>query len=350
MMKAKKPIEMEENKMKSNKFIGEGLKVEGPNLNVINVLRVLVEDKGSIVYIPHGYKKETSTSGDPKVHFNPVEAGKSIKVTDIQSNQERFNFSLTGLVDVMVEQEIASGEVCLVPKKIWRQYNIIRDGKLMMDYIVCKLSEEAFTNLRNAGILYYNGVAVPNNHIYVPDFLYKVVLKDIPLISLNWAQPVNIGLYDYMIEEQELMAKLKILRSLIKEYKADGQTLPEKNSDIYVEAYSGSEKVEPTGTAKCVVYSLVDVPEFDLSGYEERFPSLVYAEAEKKKLSDRLSDIRFISRCIILAIEESKKKGSYDWSELEKVPRSKNKMRQYATIDVDGKKIGLTRTVFEKSV
>ena len=94
--------------MKTQEWIGKGIKnlVKGsPNANVINILRSLIEDENCICYIPLSYASEKKTTSDPKIHFNPIEAGKTITATAIQSNQERFNISITGEVDVFVEYE-----------------------------------------------------------------------------------------------------------------------------------------------------------------------------------------------------------------------------------------------------
>ena len=158
------------------KWIGKGLKnlvKDSPNLNVINILRSLIEDKDSVCYIPLSYISERKTNLDPKVHFQPIESGKTIVVKSITSHRERFNFSISGEVDVYVEYE-NNGIVELVPKKIFRTYTIIRDGKLAIDYIIAKLSKSAFEELKNAGVLYYNGQQVLDNHTYISTFLYKV--------------------------------------------------------------------------------------------------------------------------------------------------------------------------------
>lgn len=326
------------------KYIGEGLKNTGPNLNVLNVLRTLIENKNTVVYIPDGYKKSTNSGSDPKVHFYPSEAGRRIEVVGITSNQTRFNFSLLGLVNVLVEEYLPNtNEVQLAPKKVWRQYNIIRDSKLMFDYIIAKLDKSSFDDLRDADILYYNGVKVPRNHCYNSEFLYKVMLKDIPLISLNWAQPVNIGLYNMMKEDISISQNLKAMKAKLKEL----NYIPlVKDSDIYTESLlksPNSKETEEYYDAECIVYRFPDLE-------KENFVVEDFSEYSPVQLSEFINDlknnqkhIRFMIRCVIMAIENSKKKGSYDWSDEYLVPRSKNKYRKETMVDVDGSSVKLVR-------
>lgn len=338
-------------------LIGKGLKPQGPNLCVLNVMRSLLEDKDSVVYIPQDYSLGTlAKKFDSKVHKNPSEAGKPIVVSSIQSHSERYNFSLTGTVDVMVEENLEDGTVNLVPKKIYRTYNIIRDGELVIDYLVCKLSKESFDNMKEAGILYYNGVKVPVTHNHQPDFLYKVVLNTIPLISLNWAQPHQIGLYKYLIEEAELTDLQSRLNSLIKTYKAQGQTLVRmgSDSDLYYEKEDTEYKNENVKhyEASCIVYRLKGYKPQRMSEevFKATYSDLMSATQAVKEIKSRLRDIRFIYRCIVYAIENSEKKGSYDWSEYYSIPRSKDKFGQMTNVEYNQEVLCLERVIFTKTV
>lgn len=343
----------------TNNFIGEGLKSDGVNLNVLNILRSLLEDKDSIVYIPQDYKRGAKSYGyDSKVHMIPAEAGKPIQVISLTSNQKRFNFSVLGLMDIVVENEDeTTGEVSLVPKKVWRQYNIVRDSELMMDYIVAKLSENSFTALRDAGILYYNGVSVPKNHKFMPDFIYKVKLSDLPIVSCNWARPVTLGLYQYMLDDMRLTSELKVVNALLKKYKEEEGKMPTAagDSNIYAETNTSSDDSDEHEyyEASCIVYELKDVATEDPStedSLREKYPEFDSLDGYRKSLKKSQDIARFNSRCIIMAIENSAKKGSYDWSELEDVPRSKNKKQQFCTIDVGGKPITMRRLIFVEKV
>lgn len=336
----------------TKKWIGKGINnlVENsPNKNVINILRSLIEDENCICYIPLNYSAEKKTTVDSKIHFNPIEAGKTIMITTIQSNQERFNFSVTGEVDVYVEYENNDGSIRLESKKIFRTYTIIRDGKLTIDYIIAKLSEETFNNLRRAGILYYNGVAVPENHEYVADFLYKVVLTDMPLISLAWAQPDNVGLYEYLDNENKLSNTLKEVNKLIKKFKEDGQTInafPE-DSVYYNEQYLGESRNGEKMLCECVVYSVANEKEI-IQEYIDKCINLNESIKVQKEINKLLKNVRFIARCVTYAVELSKNKGNYNWSELEKVPRSKEKYAQTCQVPGYGRMYELKRTIYKK--
>lgn len=335
-----------------NKFIGKGLKglVKGsPNLNVINIIRSLIEDPECICYIPTSYAAEKKITKDPRIHFNPIESGKTISATAIQSNQERFNFSLTGEVDVYVEFENEDGSIRLEPKKIFRTYTIIRDGKLTIDYIIAKLSEETFNDLRNAGVLYYNGVAVADNHSYISDFLYKIKLDNIPIISYAWAQPMQIGFYDNLDMENKLSNTLKEVNKIIKSFKEDGQIIPSfpEDSIYYNEPYYGEERNGNKILCECVVYEVKNEKEV-IQECIDKCINILEATKVKKEINKKLKNIRFINRCVMFAIELSKTKGNYEWSEMTLIPRSKDKYFQTTMVPGLGKMYELKRINYKK--
>lgn len=349
--------------MKDFKFIGDGLKARdssksyNPSFNVLNILRSLIEDQCSSVYIPYNYKNGTIGNYDPKVHYFPYEAGRPVKITGIQSNKERFNFSLTGIIDVAVEVEKEDGTVDIQMKKVFRQYNVIRDGKLVIDKLVAKLSEQSFIALRDSDILYYNGFKVMRNHGYNPEFLYKIVLTDVPLVSLNWSRPINLGLYKYMIEEINISNELSLIKKVIRRYKDLGQELKGYNNEFYTE--SNSEQSEDQQIDKvlveCVVYEfknlsndkdIVRLTEEDICN---RYTDIQSAENARKVLNSRLINIRFIIRCIIMAIEFSRK-GYYNWSEAAKIPRTKDKYEQTCDVELEGRILTLRRVSYSKLV
>lgn len=350
--------------MNEFKFIGEGLKMRNPdrsynpNFNVLNILRTLVEDdESSTVYIPFDYKKDSSSrNSDPRVHYLPYESGRPIEITGLQSNKERFNFSITGIINVLVEYDNEDNTVSLMNRKVFRQYHIVRDGQLVIDHLVAKLSRDAFENLRDSGILYYNGADVKSNHLYNSDFLYKISLKDVPIVSLNWAQPVNIGLYNYMREEIDLTSELQLIRKLIKKYNSEGKFINDcsGNDMVYIEKSSDTNEDNILVNKKkvdCIVYELLDykssITEDEVA---KRYPDIESAESAKTNMNSRLRNIRFIMRCIVAAIECSSKKGSYNWSELELVPRSKEKYQQKCTVSVNGSDIAIRRLQYQVEV
>ena len=338
--------------MKNQEFIGKGIKnlVKGsPNANVINILRSIIEDENCICYIPFDYAKEKSKTTDSKIHFNPIESGKTIVAKSIVSNQERFNFSINGEVDVYVEYENEDGTIRLEPKKIYRTYTIVRDGKLTIDYVIAKLSEETFNDLRHAGVLYYNGVPVADNHCYIKDFLYKIKFTDLPIVSYAWAQPLQIGWYKNMETENLLANTLSEVNKLIKKFKAEGQTVPSfpEDSIYYAEPYSPSEKTGDTVECECIVYEIPNDKKV-ADEYINRCTNIIEATKIKKEINSELRNLRFINRCVAYAIECSSTKGNFNWSELTLVPRSKEKYFQTTEVAGIGKMYELKRTVYKK--
>lgn len=334
-------------------FIGKGLKnlVKGsPNLNVLNILRTLIEDENCECYIPFKYSTEKKTSKDPRIHFMPIESGKKIKVTTIQSNKERFNFSITGEVDVYVEYEGDNGTIELLPKKIFRTYTIIRDGKLTIDYIIAKLSEDTFNELRHAGVLYYNGVEVFENHKYIPEFLYKIKLTDIPLVSYSWAQPQQIGLYANLYEENELSNTLTEVNKIIKMHQSNGQVIPseDENSIYYNEPYLGEERNGCKVKCECVTYEVKNEKNVNQEYIDIANKDIASAVKIKKMINKSLRDLRFIDRCIVMAIELSSTKGNFNWSESKVTGRSILTENRTTEVPGLGRMYELTRKSYEK--
>lgn len=334
------------------KFIGEGLKSIGNNLNVLNVLRTLVEDNDTEVYIPYSYQKETTRSADPKVHFAPKESGNPLRVVAIQSHQERFNFSVTTILNVFVDIENEDGTVDLVPKKVFRNYNIIRDGELTVNHIFAKFGDIGTYNiLAESGILRFATCddVVTVNHKFNPEYVYKISLVDIPLVSPCWANPTQIGLYYYLKRDMEISAILSNVRKLIKEYKEQGQSIVyDSDGSFYTEQYSySSDKVKVP--ASCIVYDLPEI-KYDIPIEETRkiAKDIDTADNMLSTLSKEQKSIRYLIRCIIFAIENTKNKGNYEWTELQDLPRSKNKKFQTALIENDGEMLKLRRMVYEK--
>lgn len=338
------------------KFIGEGLKCSGPNRNVLNILRLLVEDEDCTVYVPYNYVRGSNNyvpSGDPRVHFYPAESGRPARVMSLKSNSERYNFSIVCLVDVLVEY-YEDDKVELRQKKVWRTYNVVRDGELSIDKVSAKLSESAFESLRDADLLYYNGVKVGHNHSYVKDFTYIIKFDDVPIVSLNWAQPERIGLCDLILKDTDLSEKLKVLRKIRNDFPKP--QYDDAESDIYSETveYVKNEDKE-TKQVDCLVYR---IPEYKVKYTAEEIDNVKnsygsYEEISKdiKSMESQLSRVRFMYRSVIYSIESTKLKGSFGWGEEEKLPRSKDKMVKRAEISNSaGNKYIIERLSYKKSV
>ena len=92
---------------------------------------------------------------------------------------------------LVAENEGTENEVIkLVDKKVWRNYNIFRDGELVIDHIVAKLSENAFNELKAAGgILYLGDKELTNGFPYDATMIYTIKFNGLPLVSCNWARP-----------------------------------------------------------------------------------------------------------------------------------------------------------------
>jgi len=307
------------------KFIGEGLKKEGPNFNVLNLMRALVEDSDSSIFLPiEEYEKRIFHTSDPAIHF----VKHPCKATNIISNSEEFNFSLQFLVPIKVEVE-ENKIIYLEDKFVFRTYNIIRNGILLVKSLYGILSEEAFNKLNELDLLYYNGAKVEQNHKYCPDYTYKINLQNVPLASNCWANPEHMGLVAMMVKEDLITRQAKFYNNLIKTMEKVIDSSEESN--IYNEKSSYIKSDKEKTQVPCIVYSIENPSELiteEINNYE-------ILKKKIKELKSQQTNYRFLIRAMLFSIENTKNKGEhyFKWSELEEVPRSKTKKRQYTTIE-----------------
>lgn len=326
-------------------FIGTGISDQGPNKNVINILRVLVEDKDSTLYVPIKYLADKPGRGkDPRVHFPPKESGRPMQVVNLLGNQERFNFSLQCLVDVKVEYE-EDGAVSLRDRKVWRTYGVIRDGELVMPEVVAKLSASAYDDLKSAGILYIDDMQVSDNLVYDSNIVYTIKLTDIPLISSNWARPNALNFHYMLREAQRASEQLKQMKKILKESN-ESQPSAETSDDIYTEANRDYNSEKSGKSVECVTYSIIENPGYKTPKYEG-----IVAD-DFKKTSNLIDSYRFKCACIKWAIESamSHRRSPYTWSD--EFQKKANSARYYSetVVDIDGTNYRLQRCRFVKEV
>lgn len=330
-------------------FIGAGIAETGPNKNVVNILRVLLEDKDTILYIPYNYiASKLDRSSDPRVHFPPKESGRPMQVKAITGNQERFNFSVTCLADVKVEYETDDGKTELVDKKVWRTYSIIKDGKLHVETMAAKLSKSAYLDLLDTGILMLGDKVIDGNYAYDDSAVYTLNFKDIPLVSSNWSRPNALGFHKMLRESQRVAESLKQAKKVLKECK-DARESSSTDSDIY------TESIQSYGTTKgevvnCVTYTIIEnpgyvAPKYTGSGFDK-------AQADVKALTSELETLRFKCACIKWSIESATthRRNPYEWSDFYQKRAGTSKSYQDAIVDIDGVSYRLERCVYNKTV
>lgn len=327
-------------------FIGYGLGEQGPNKNVINIIRVLVEDPKSRIFIPFSYAVERENkNNDPKVHFPPKVSGRPLEIVDVQGHNERFNLSVKCLAPVKVEVETEDGQIHLEDKKVWRNYNIIRDGELVIDHIVAQLSKQSFDDLRAAGGILYLGedMEISDNFVYDENTYYSVKLTDIPLVSTNWARPNALKFHNMLLQVSGLTDCIKSAKKYLKE-----NDMPLKSAkpdpSIYTEqcTYSSSGKLGKI--VPCVTYEILGNPNtkaYSVNGMTtEKF----------EKYEKNLKDLKFRCFCIKWALETAHKKNSYSWSEVYQKRSGSSKYYQEAVVDIDSEAYRLQRCYFEKEI
>ncbi len=325
-------------------FIGSGIQDEGPNKNVINILRVILEDPNSVLYVPYAYVADRGErSKDPRVHFPPKESGRPMQVVDIMGHQERFNFSLQCLVDVKVEFE-DDGVKHLEDKKVWRTYSIIRDGELVMDKLSAKLSENSYSDLVSAGVLYMGDNKLDNSYVYDSDMVYSIYLKDMPLVSSNWARPNVLSFHKMLRDSERANNQLKQIKKILKESGRSDNS--DTRSDVYTENIDSYGSSSGDKTVECVTYTIVENPGYKTPKYEGN------AEVDVKNVKDTVKDYRFKCACIKWAIESamSHRKSPYEWSEEYQKRAGTSKFYCETLVEIDGVSYRLERCRFSKAV
>lgn len=312
------------------RFIGSGLKAVGPNHSVLNVLRLLIEDKGSVLFIPKGaYKRGGELTVDPAVIQGNGE--RVLEVLDLISSNERHNFSLRTLKDVRVLPRNEKGEV--IPnakpedKKVFRAYNVIRDGNLVLAELEARLSPESFTQLVAAGV-------IKADTKYEAARTYTLDLRNLKMISPAWAKPATLGLVGLMKAEADLEEKQTALNAHKKALVAGGYKPKAADSDslIYREQSKKDEERE-TDTYKATTV------EYRLMGYKPapfKVDGLNWEEADTlvKETRRELSIIRFKIRATVFAMERCNQ-TSIKWGS----PKTTGKGTEERLATFDGAKL-----------
>jgi hypothetical protein len=302
------------------RFIGSGLKPSGPSHCVLNVLRTLIEDETNIVYIPSGaYKRSGVLTRDPRVIDSPH--GRTLRVVGYTSHENRFNFSVKAQKDVKVLSEDGNGPP--VDRKIWRTYNIILDGNLHVPELEAVLSEASFNALRDAGVI--------ESEKYVPGKVYTINLRNLKLISTNWANPSTLGLVPLMREEKELEAEQTALNARKKALSSSGfaATDDTDEGDIYRETSAVVESIPfETYIAPSCEYRLMG---YKAKSYDCSDMSYADADARVKEVRQRLTIVRYLIRSIVFAMELVGSK-SILWDTGKMVTRGESSKLEQSTI------------------
>lgn len=300
------------------RFIGAGLAPSGPSHCALNVLRVLIEDERNVVFIPSGaYKRSGELMSDPRVIESPH--GRTLRVLGYTSHVDRFNFSIKALKGVQVLPEDLRGAP--MDMQIWRTYNIILDGNLHLPELEATLSQESFNSLLEAGV-------IEAGSTYSPNKVYTINLRNVKLISTNWANPSTLGLVSLMREEQELEAEQKALNARKKALPAPTASADEAGG-IYIPK---SVKVEgipvETYSARSVEYRLLG---HKAQSYDCSTMTWEQADARVKEVRQRLTVVRYLIRSIVFAMELVGSK-SIQWEDGKVISRGEyDKLEQTAT-------------------
>jgi hypothetical protein len=257
----------------TKKFIGKG-----EAACVANVLRLLVKQDCK-VYIPKGaYEKTTVSRPEKDMRYT---SHSQMEVYELGSNEERFNFTMNTVVDVEVNKDGA-----WVPDKRYRKFVIIKDGNLHVKTLEAFLTQEAFQQLAKWGVV--------DQGIFSEKKLYTLDLTGLPMIINSWANPVQLGLGDLMIEELVLEPRFTALNKRVKELRSEKPVYPPREKPDELDFYP----------APAVTYELKGFKAPAVGDFSE-ITKLEEAEEQLKKTRKRLSEVRFLKRLIIFAMERT---------------------------------------------
>ena len=304
---------------RNKEFIGGRLKSIGPNHSLLHVMRALIEDEDSVLYIPTGaYKRGGVAMHDPRVIENPHT--RVLRVLGYSSNTARFNFGLRALKDVKV---LPLGGGRPEDKKVWRTYNVILDGNRHMSQLETTLSEATFDLLKEADV-------IKTNMRYDPTRAYTLYIGDLATISTNYARPQTLGLARLLEEEADLKVLQTTLNARLDKFIY--QEPVESKGDIY------DESLEPVQGVKFEYYNAPCV-EIRLMGYKPQpIPDISRLTADDtfmqvRKVRHRLIVVRYIARAITLAME-TVGSTAIPWGAKKETSRGKYpKTEQLATFD-----------------
>lgn len=274
------------------RFIGAGLRPSGPNHCVLNVLRVLLEDPALIMSIPQGaYKRGGKQSVDPRVVRSPL--GSTVDVVSYTSHKDRFNFSIT--TKVAVEVLPADDDGNIVPgsptkANVFRTYNLVRDGELVMEELLASMSENSFDQLQEAGV-------IDADKVYEAGKSYVLRLGDLPMVSSAWARPTGLKLVDLLKEIKEYEAEQTALNKRISTIGKPEK--PEFDGEMYIEKATKELPTVETYEAPTAVVGIMGYK----ASYVDDTAGLSFDEADArvKLVRQRLRSLRFIARCIVFA-------------------------------------------------
>lgn len=291
-------------------FIGKGLKEEGPNHNIANLLRILVEGNGNTILINASeYIHQSPIMYDPNI----IEDENYLcELIGFSSHQSRENLSVKCYKQVTLR---STGERV---RQI-RTYNVVRDKKVVLKEIIALLDADSFAKLKSAGFI---DSKTPYSDVY----RYTISLEHLPIISPAWANAPVLRL-DILLKNEVIISKLlckarvhaksKGIKLVSKDdfeqvVKSTGypiyeswQAMVSKASKIFEEY----EAVNSTITLKNFKYSKDDFTEDEKNDLVGNFRSL----------SNILRDVRFRTRCITMAIR--KHNHAIHWQKIDTPPR-----------------------------
>lgn len=256
---------------------------------VVNLLRLLDEERCS-VFIPKGtYRLIGVAKPDETMRHKP---NARLRLFDLQSNQNRYNFLMRSVVDVEAKRE---GDGRWEDDSRCRTYAIIEDGELHHTELEAYLTRRAFELCKAWGL-------IGSDSAFSERRLYELDVAKLPLIVRTWARPKALGLIDLMKEELALMECGKALNSRKKAFRT-APCGPTENAE-------DSEEAEGTTPDDEAEIRSVPCVSYELKGFKPdvKLDTSVIEDAEQadiacKRLNKRLAAVRLAKRVIQFAMD-----------------------------------------------
>lgn len=325
----------------SDPFIGAGLKDDGPNKNICNLLKVLVMGNANSIFMENAnYLRQSPVTYDPDIIEEESDVYSIIGFT---SHKTRGNLSIKCLKPITLKTD-GSREYLI------RTYNIVRDYKINIPKISALLDENSFELLKQAEI-------IKNNVPYIDGALYDFNLEKLPVISPAWANASVLRL-DLLLHNETILSQL--ICALKNHAKRNAINIPrysEEYNSTSLQNYKiyQSKQCHISPASKIVCNYIANNTELELKSCL-KLKDLTETELERgvgdlRDLNNLLRDTRFRINCIRMALELHG--HAIKWQQVPKPSRVKKDINYFEgsiQIPNSNEKVNLIKKEWSESV
>ena len=317
-------------------FPGKGFALVGPRKNLVSLFGLLFNDPKLVFCIPFGgYEHAWPISRDPDVEEN--EHGRILTASSLVANKNYFNFGFRAKKTVKVEG---------VLRYVVHTYLFIAFGKMLVNTLLAKMSEDTFEVLQQSHI-------IDENENYKAGRFYLLDISDLPLDNPSWAGPMANHLVKVLFEIENVDKRYKALlvekdRRKIKTTSGSFFSRIGKEAlEFYIEVKQQLTTEVSPQVVTCTRYDLLEpvAEEINAEVFSKHRDGEIIRELNKHRY--QLENVRSFARLITFALD-SRGSGVIPWEQGEKTARGKKSLRLLEFPEHSGNK--LLRIKWEKTV